>query len=146
MQNRTTPDEIFYSPNTGVNLNSDQVFVFGSNLRGIHGAGAAKFAFSQLGYPWGLPMGLNDNHSAYGIPTKDKNIETLPLEQIEYYIIIFIDFAKKHYNLQFLVTEIGCGLAGYQPKDIAPLFKDAVNIQNIHLPKRFWKILDGKMA
>jgi hypothetical protein len=141
---RITPDKIYYHSNLGTNLEINDVFVFGSNLSGIHGAGAAKFAFSQLGYPWKKGIGLNIEETAYAIPTKDKNIKTLPIVDIQYYVAVFLEFTTYYKDKRFLVTEIGCGLAGYSPEDIAPLFKDAKDIENVHLPKRFWEILNDK--
>lgn len=140
-QSRITPEKIFYSPNTGLNMEQDDVFVFGSNLSGVHGAGAAKFAFNQLGYPWGKMFGFNKDMTAFAIPTKDINIETLPLKDIEEFVTRFIGYAKNYKKHRFLVTEIGCGLAGYTPEDIAPMFKNTITMENICLPKRFWNVL-----
>lgn len=118
-------------------LNENEVFVFGSNLSGRHGKGAAKTALGW-GAKWGQSKGLQGR--TYGIPTKDANIRrTLTIREIKPFVDEFIEFAKNNENLTFLVTEIGCGLAGLKPKDVAPLFKDAVNVFNIHLPNRFWK-------
>lgn len=141
MENRITPDKIFISPNTGLNMNHKEVFVFGSNESGLHGSGAAHFAYTQLGFPWKLGFGPSKDlvsKPAFAIPTKDWTIRTLPLDIIAVYVSRFIAYAKHHNDYTYLVTEIGCGLAGYHPKDIAPFFKEAVNIHNIHLPKRFW--------
>lgn len=99
------------------------IFVFGSNLAGRHGAGAAKTALNDYGAVYGNPIGLQ-GHS-YGIPTKDENLETLPLNRIEKYVKVFVRFAELNPELSFLVTRIGCGLAGYSDEDIAPMFKDA---------------------
>ena len=118
-------------------LNENEIFVFGSNLSGRHGKGAAKTALGW-GAKWGQSKGLQGR--TYGIPTKDANIRrTLTIREIKPFVDEFIEFAKNNENLTFLVTEIGCGLAGLKPKDVAPLFKDAVNVVNIHLPNRFWK-------
>jgi len=119
-------------------LAPNQVFVFGSNLAGKHGRGAAKQALK-----WGARYGKGEGlcGQTYGIPTKDRNLNVLSLEQIAKHINRFIKFAKQHPNLEFLVTEIGCGLAGYKPKDIAPLFRKALKVHNIKLPDRFIEIL-----
>ena len=100
-----------------------EVFVFGSNLEGRHGAGAALFARQHHGAIYGVGVGLQ-GHS-YAIPTKDKNIKSLPLEGIYKYVQTFIGFAVRHPYITFNVTRIGCGLAGYTDYDIAPMFKGA---------------------
>lgn len=129
MNNRITPEQI-------TKLAKNEIFVFGSNLSGRHGKGAAKTALSW-GAIWGQGTGLQGR--TYGIPTKTADVrKTLPVEAIRPYVDRFIQDAKEHSDKIFLVTEIGCGLAGYKPKDIAPLFKDAIDVQNIHLPARFW--------
>lgn len=115
-------------------LEADEIFVFGSNEAGIHGAGAALLA-RKWGAVTGEPVGLHGN--TYAIPTKNKRIKTLTVSAIHKYINDFIDFAKDRPHLKFLVTEIGCGLAGYKPLHIAPLFKRAINVDNIFLPKTF---------
>lgn len=100
------------------------IFVFGSNLTGLHGAGAAREAVINHGAIMWLPTGLQGN--SYAIPTKDKDVmNTLPLSTINIYVLGFINFAKKHPKLKFKVTQIGCGLAGLKAKDIAPMFIDA---------------------
>ncbi len=100
---------------------TEPVFVFGSNLSGVHGAGAAKFARDNHGAVFGQGVGLQGN--SYAIPTKDRRIKTLPLSDIWPYVLQFIEFAKQHPEMRFNVTRIGCGLAGYTDKDIAPMFK-----------------------
>ena len=116
-------------------LTTNQIFVFGSNEAGRHGKGAAKTAI-KWGAIYGQGEGLQGR--TYGIPTKNSNIKTLDLNEIKKYVDRFIKFARENTNLIFLVTEIGCGLAGYKPKDIAPLFKDAIQLDNIYLPERFF--------
>ena len=98
------------------------IFVFGSNLAGRHGAGAALFALRERGAMYGLGVGLH-GHS-YAIPTKDMNVRTLPLDKIADYVAMFLDFARLHPKLIFEVTPIGCGLAGYKRSEIEPLFED----------------------
>jgi len=119
-------------------LEPNQIFVFGSNERGVHGAGAAKMAV-KWGAVYGIGEGLKGQ--TYAIPTKDGNIETLNLEDINNYIVNFVKFAKEHSHLNFLVTEIGCGLAGLSPNQIAPMFKEVSSLSNVYLPFRFWQIL-----
>jgi len=120
-----------------ISLNENEVFVFGSNLSGKHGKGAAKTALYKFGAKWGQGAGLQGK--SYGIPTKNRTMSTLSVDEINYHVRKFIKFAKDNPQLTFLVTEIGCGLARFSPKQIAPLFKDAANVPNIHLPKRFWE-------
>ena len=126
---RTTPDDI-------KKLEQGHIFVFGSNLSGRHGKGAAKTALGW-GAKWGQAAGLQGR--TYGIPTKDASIRrTLTVIEIKPFVDEFIEFAKNNPDLTFLVTEIGCGLAGHKQKDIAPLFINAVDVENINLPEKFW--------
>lgn len=115
-----------------------EIFVFGSNRAGRHGLGAAKTALK-----WGAIMGSAEGlmGQTYGICTKDKNIQTLSVREIGYGIGRFIKFASFHPELSFLVTEIGCGLAGLKPKQIAPFFGSSIP-DNIKLPLSFWKVLE----
>lgn len=125
------------SPDNITSLSDNEVFVFGSNLAGRHGKGAAKTAL-KWGAKFGQGFGLQGK--TFAIPTKHKNVyNSLTLEEIKPYVDRFITFAKANKDLKFLVTEIGCGLAGYSPKEIAPLFNEAIDIENIYLPIRFWK-------
>lgn len=119
----------------------NEVFVFGSNEAGIHGAGSASLANICFGAEMG--KGIGHYGQSYAIPTKDYRIKSLSLAKIGFYINDFIDYAKRREELNFLVTEIGCGLAGYEPIQIAPLFKRVRDekIENIFLPARFIKIL-----
>lgn len=126
---KKTPDNI-------TKLQPNEIFVFGSNESGRHGKGAAKTALG-FGAKWGQAKGLQGN--TYGIPTKDYSIRrTLSINEIKPYVDEFIEFAISRPDLIFLVTEIGCGLAGYKPKDIKPLFSNAVNVPNISLPAKFF--------
>lgn len=114
------------------------IFVFGSNLAGIHGAGSALEALKNHGAIRGIGIGLQGN--SYAIPTKDSNFNSLSLEAIAYHIEYFEMFAIAHHNLYFKLVEIGCGLAGYTPKQIGPLFKN--RMPNVHYPKSFlWENL-----
>lgn len=99
------------------------VFVFGSNLAGVHGAGAARHASFHYGAINGIGKGHVGN--SYAIPTKGMRIQTLPIEQIHFYVEDFIAYAKKHPELTFFVTAIGTGLAGYRHEHIAPMFRSA---------------------
>ena len=116
-------------------LKENEIFVFGSNLSGFHGAGAAKTAM-EWGAIWGQGVGLQGK--TYAIPTKSEGItRTLTIEEIKPYVDEFIQFAIDNPNLEFLVTEIGCGLAGLTHIEVAPLFISAVSVPNIHLPEPF---------
>lgn len=99
------------------------VFVFGSNESGIHGVGAAKFAYEKKGARWGKSYGHHGD--SFAIPTKDEYIETMPLSRIRQYVQGFLAYAAGHRKLRFQVTAIGCGLAGYTHTEIAPMFRDA---------------------
>lgn len=98
------------------------IFVFGSNLAGRHGAGAARFAVLHHGAIYGQGIGLQGN--SYGIPTKDERIETRGLVEIERDVIEFLAFARSRPDLSFYITPIGCGLAGYKRPQIRPMFAD----------------------
>jgi hypothetical protein len=99
------------------------IFVFGSNLAGRHGAGAALYARQHHGAVIGQGTGRQGN--SYAIPTKDRNLQPLPLEHIQLYVDDFIWYATAHDYEEFYVTRVGCGLAGYTDEQIAPMFKDA---------------------
>ena len=101
-------------------LPDNTIIVFGSNLAGIHGAGAARQAHQQFGAEWGVGEGPTGR--CYALPTKDEKIHTLPLDKIQGHVLWFIGYAAEHPELEFLVTPIGCGLAGYSPKQIGPMF------------------------
>jgi hypothetical protein len=116
-----------------------RVFVFGSNLAGRHGKGAALFALKNRGAVRGQGDGLQGQ--SYAIPTKDERIETLPLEAIRPYVRRFLAFAASRPDLRFQVTAIGCGLAGYSPDDIAPMFRGAPS--NCDLPDEFVAVLNA---
>ena len=119
-QKRTTPEFIS-------ELKPGEIFVFGSNLRGMHGGGAAYAAYRKFGAVMGQGVGLQGQ--SYAIPTMQGGVET-----IRPYVDEFIAFAKAHPELTFLVTRIGCGIAGFTDDEISPLFEQAHNIDNIVLP------------
>ncbi|MCQ2229986.1 MAG: hypothetical protein MJZ13_09630 [Bacteroidales bacterium] len=125
--NRITPAHIS-------SLKENEIFVFGSNLQGRHGGGAAHAAHIYFGAVWGQGVGLQGQ--SYAIPTMQGGPET-----IKPYVDEFIAFAKQHSDLIFYVTPIGCGIAGFVPSDIAPLFAEAKDVENIFLPNSFWDIL-----
>ena len=119
-QKRTTPENI-------TSLAPNEIFVFGSNLSGMHGGGAALVAYRKFGAIMGQGVGLQGQ--SYGIPTMQGGVET-----IRPYVDEFIGFAKSHPELTFLVTRIGCGIAGFDDAEIAPLFEAAHEVDNIVLP------------
>ncbi|MCR5575078.1 MAG: hypothetical protein K6F78_09715 [Bacteroidaceae bacterium] len=120
-QKRTTPEFITH-------LEPNEIFVFGSNLRGWHGGGAARIASLKFGAIIGQGVGLQGQ--SYAIPTMQGGVET-----IRPYVDEFIDFAKQHPELTFLVTRIGCGIAGFTDDEISPLFAEAHEVDNIVLPE-----------
>lgn len=116
-------------------LKENEIFVFGSNLAGMHGGGAARIACLHFGAIMGKGVGLQGQ--SYAIPTMQGGVET-----IRPYVNDFLDFAKHHPEMQFLVTPIGCGIAGFEAEDIAPLFEEAKQIKNISLPESFWEVIE----
>ena len=126
-KNRITPEFI-------TTLEPNEIFVFGSNLGGIHAGGAARMARLHFGAETGKGVGIQGQ--SYAIPTMQGGVET-----IKPYVDEFITYASQHPDKQFLVTPIGCGIAGFRAEEIAPLFKDAKNIENISLPEDFWEII-----
>ena len=115
-------------------LEEHEIFVFGSNLAGHHGGGAARAANIKFGAEWGVGVGLTGQ--SYAIPTMQGGVET-----IKPYVDEFIRFAQENPGLKFLVTRIGCGIAGFKDEEIAPLFDKAMQVPNIYLPETFFKIL-----
>lgn len=116
-------------------LKDNEVFVFGSNLAGMHGGGAARVARLRFGAILGQGVGMQGQ--SYAIPTMQGGVET-----IRPYVDDFIAFARQHPDKHFLVTPIGCGIAGFEPDDIAPLFEAAGEVENISLPESFWDVQD----
>ena len=119
-----------YTPDRISELKENEIFVFGSNLEGSHDGGAAKLAYNRFGAVWGLGTGIQGR--SYAIPTMQGGVET-----IRPYVDAFIQFAKQNTTLTFLVTRIGCGIAGFRDEEIAPLFEDALDLENVILPKEF---------
>ena len=124
-----------FTPERITALEPNEIFVFGSNLAGAHGGGAARVAYERFGAIWGLGVGLAGQ--SYAIPTMHGGVDA-----IKPYVDQFIEFAKTRKDLKFFVTRIGCGIAGFLDKDIAPLFKNALDVGNIILPKEFVKYLN----
>lgn len=115
-------------------LQPGEIFVFGSNLKGMHGGGAAYVAYKKFGAEWGVGVGLTGQ--TYAIPTMQGGVET-----IKPYVDEFIEFAAEHPELTFLVTRIGCGIAGFTDSEIAPLFAEALDAPNVLLPRSFVNLL-----
>ena len=115
-------------------LAENEIFVFGSNLRGMHGGGAARVAMEKFGAEWGVGVGRTGQ--TYAIPTMHGGVDA-----IKPYVDEFVEYAKAHLELKFLVTRIGCGIAGFRDKDIAPLFAECVALENVFLPRNFWMVL-----
>lgn len=124
----------FFTPNSLSSLKPDEVFVFGSNLRGRHLGGAARLAHNRFGAIMGQGVGMQ-GHS-YAIPTMQGGLET-----IQPYVDQFIKFAKEHIEYFFYVTRVGCGKAGFKDSEIAPLFSEALGVENICLPESFVKVI-----
>lgn len=125
------------TPTIITSLKKNEIFVFGSNLAGIHGGGAALQARTHFGAIQGRGEGRMG--SSYGIPTKNEYVERLPLWRISRHVRVFLRYALTNYDLKFLVTPIGCGMAGYAPKQIAHMFlqmEDGLP-DNVYLPAEF---------
>lgn len=125
------------SSNRITRLAPNEVFVFGSNLQGAHGGGAARMAYEHFGAVWGKGVGLYGK--TFAIPTMQGGVET-----IKPYVDDFLQFASVHGELDFLVTEIGCGIAGFTPQEIAPLFFKAIeyDTRNVYQPESFYEIYE----
>ena len=117
-------------------LEPNEIFVFGSNLAGMHGGGAAWIAYERFGAIMGQGVGLQGQ--SYAIPTMQGGVET-----IKPYVDEFIEFASKHPEYKFLVTKIGCGIAGFRVEEIAPLFAEAIDMDNVILPEDFVEVMRG---
>lgn len=115
-------------------LAANEIFVFGSNLAGFHGGGAARAALNKFGAIWGQGVGLQGQ--SYAIPTMQGGVET-----IKPYVDEFIDFARAHTEYAFLVTRIACGIAGFTAREIAPLFTKAIDMENVILPEDFVEVI-----
>jgi hypothetical protein len=115
------------------------VFVFGSNLAGVHGAGAARDAQALYGAEWAVGEGLMGR--CYALPTKGNQLVTLPLSSIAANVARFLNVARSRPDLTFAVTRVGCGLANLTETDIVPLFANAPS--NCQLPVG-WRTMNGE--
>ena len=127
---RVTPEHVHH-------LEDNEVFVFGSNANGYHGGGAAAAAMRNFGAVWGQGEGLQGK--SYAIPSMEG------LENLKTAVDRFTAFADQHQELRFLVTRIGCGTAGHSVKEVAPLFKGCIGLENVALPADFWDVLGLRM-
>lgn len=127
-------EELKYTPENITSLGRDDIFVFGSNLEGIHAGGAARVARERFGAKWGQGVGMQGQ--SYAIPTMQGGVET-----IKPYVDDFIRLAREWDQNTFYVTRIGCGIAGFKDEEIAPLFDKALDLYNVRLPKSFVDII-----
>lgn len=128
-----------YTPKNITHLEPDDIFVFGSNLQGMHGGGAARTAYQKFGAVWGQGVGMQGQ--SYAIPTMQGGVET-----IKPYVDDFIDLAREWDQNTFYVTRIGCGIAGFTDEEMAPLFDKAYDLYNVRLPKSFADIIERNRA
>lgn len=124
-----------YTPENITHLGPDDIFVFGSNLQGMHSGGAARVAYDKFGAVWGQGVGVQGQ--SYAIPTMQGGVET-----IKPYVDEFINLAREWDQNTFYVTRIGCGIAGFTDEEIAPLFDKAYDLYNVRLPKSFAEIIE----
>ena len=124
-----------YTPDHLTHLEPDEIFVFGSNLQGMHAGGAARIAYNKFGARWGQGVGIQGQ--SYAIPTMQGGVET-----IKPYVDEFIKLAREWDQNTFYVTRIGCGIAGFTDRQIAPLFDEAYDLYNVRLPESFAKIIE----
>lgn len=128
-----------YTPENITHLEPDDIFVFGSNLQGLHRGGAARAAYRNFGAVWGQGVGMQGQ--SYAIPTMQGGVET-----IKPYVDDFINLAREWDQNTFYVTRIGCGIAGFTDEEIAPLFDKAYDLYNVRLPKSFADIIERNRA
>lgn len=130
-------DNLNYTPEHITSLGPDEIFVFGSNLEGLHYGGAARTAVERFGAVMGQGVGIQGQ--SYAIPTMQGGVET-----IKPYVDDFIELAREWDQTTFYVTRIGCGIAGFTDEQIAPLFADAMELYNVRLPRSFVEVLRRK--
>lgn len=128
------------TPSNIQQLAPHEVFVFGSNESGFHAGGAANAAHLHFGARYG--QGFGRAGASFAIPSLDWELRELKLKNIQFYVRRFIRYARHHTEDTFLVTAIGCGIAGRTPAQMAPLFKGARKLKNVYLPEEFWEILE----
>lgn len=123
-----------FTPENITSLEQDEIFVFGSNLAGIHAGGAARVAYERFGAIMGQGVGIQGQ--SYAIPTMHGGVE-----EIKPYVDEFIALAREWDQNTFYVTRIGCGIAGFTDEEIAPLFADVIELYNVRLPESFYNII-----
>ncbi len=119
-----------YTPEYITELKKNEIFVFGSNIRGMHGGGAALIAHKKFGAQWGIGEGITGQ--SYALPTMEGGIDYIAGK-----VNAFLVFARNHPELKFYVTKVACGIAGFRIEEIGPLFSEAVSIENVILPQEF---------
>ena len=117
-------------------LKPNEIFVFGSNIGGYHGGGAARVAHKRFGAEWGVGEGIIGQ--CYALPTMEGGVDYIAGK-----VNAFIACAKQQPELKFLVTKVACGIAGFRIEEIAPLFADAINMENVILPKEFVEVIEN---
>ena len=122
------------SPDSIRHLKDTEVFVFGSNIHGMHGGGAARFAYEHFGAEWSVGEGLTGQ--CYALPTMEGT------DSFHQAVVRFTQCVKENPSLTFLVTAVGCGIAGYSEEQVAPWFAEASQLENVYLPESFWQVLD----
>lgn len=125
-----------FTPERITSLRPNEIFVFGSNLGGFHGGGAAELAYRSFGAVWGQGEGLQGQ--SYALPTMVQTVA-----EMQPYVDRFIVCAQLHPELKFYLTEVGCGIAGFTVNEVAPLFVKALEVPNIVMPERFFRVLQG---
>lgn len=118
-------------------LKDNEIFVFGSNTKGLHAGGAAYYASKIFGAEWGIAEGVTGK--TYAIPTCTNSIEKVSAKDLKLSVGRFIQYATDNQDLNFLVTPIGCGIAGWEADEVAPMFEGAKSLPNVSLPEIFWK-------
>ena len=119
-----------YTPEFITELKPNEIFVFGSNINGFHGGGAARIANMKFGAEWGVGEGITGQ--CYALPTMEGGVDYVAGK-----VRNFIECAKQHPEQKFFVTRVGCGIAGFLDSEIGPLFKDAIPMENVILPREF---------
>ena len=134
MENRSIIEGRRVASDRIAELGANEVFVFGSNIQGAHGGGAAWYAHKKFGAEWGVGEGLTGR--TYALPTMEGEAS------LKHAVENFIACAKAHPGLIFLVTAVGCGIAGYTPDEVAPLFREATSLENVYMPQVFWNVIN----
>lgn len=126
-----------FTPHLITDLKPGEIFVFGSNIHGMHGGGAAYIANKKFGAEWGVGEGLTGQ--CYALPTMEGGVDYIAGK-----VQNFLSCAKTHPELKFYVTPVACGIAGFTPEEIAPLFRDAIEQENVILPETFVIIIENR--